>query len=231
MPGKSAGVLRAADQARVDAKGLCSDLEAIEDISRRGMKPCVETFISGMDDGGESPVEKLPKPTNKSKGGLKMISQLDRSGGLDSIEAVEVEDGVWGGEHVGCGSGIGTELPSRGCCHWANGSRCCEPNGNWIPAVGVERFTTIMDSTGPDDRIAREEAANEMTGTGLHEAAFDALGAIFPNVGRLPRVASHEGLAMLSGSMNEMLSLDPIALLSGTLVQPLSMLMGIRLVV
>lgn len=89
----------------------------------------MEAFAAGVEDGGEVPVLAVAEPADDGEGGVEVLLQFLGGGGFDAVEAIEVEDGVGGGEDVGGGTGVGAGLPDGGGGHGADGLVCSLPIG------------------------------------------------------------------------------------------------------
>lgn len=179
-----------ADEAGVDAEGCGVVAERLEHSRRRRVEPRVDALRSSPDDGSELPVEALAEPADHGEGIEAVFFDFLGLLGFAAIEAVEVEDDVWGGEHIAGGSAAFARPPDRGRGHGADVGLvlpCCH-------AAPVVRMAgaTVENVAGPDDGVRWEERGHEMPRVELHQFAVDPLRTGFPDISRCRWVAGDD---------------------------------------
>ena len=156
------------------------------------MEPCVKALAAGPEDRGKMPAHALPKPADEGERVVHVPGKSVPRGGLDPVEAVEVEDGVGCGKDIAGGAGMGFGLPDGRRGHGADGTGGPVPVPAGPPPFRVDNAAAVVDFAGPEDIGGAEQAGEEMRGLGCDKVAVDPLRGVMPHVGRVPCEAADE---------------------------------------
>lgn len=213
-------MFRATDEAGVHAEGVCNGGEAFEDVGWRGVEPCMEALATRPEDGGKLPVHALPQPADDGKAIENVGAEFSRRCRLDAVESIKVEDSEGGCTNVVGGAGSCARLPDCGRGHRTDAVGGSKPFCAGLPVHAVLAPAAVMDFAGPEQRIGRKDAGEEIGWIGGYEIAVDPLRGIVPGVGGIPRMALDECPPVGSGSEIETLAILSVALFTNTALDP-----------